>query len=65
MCGCREFVQAKTGQDLPKEGPDSVLDEVLGSICTHSDLHDVWVQGVCAGQDWTGPAQGRARQCAG
>ena len=33
-------MQAKTGQDLPKEGPDSALDEVLGSYKSELGLSD-------------------------
>ena len=37
---CRQYVQAKTGQDLPKEGAESALDEILGSYKTELGLSD-------------------------
>ncbi len=39
-CVCRQYVQVKTGQDLPREGLDAALDEVLANYKTELGLSD-------------------------
>ncbi len=37
---CRQYVQLKTGQDLPREGVEAALDEVLASYKSELGLTD-------------------------
>ena len=37
---CRQYVQVKTGQELPREGADAALDEVLANYRTELGLSD-------------------------
>lgn len=40
MCGCRHFIQTKTGQDLPKENMESALEELVTTYKTELGLSD-------------------------
>ena len=40
MCGCRQFIQTKTGQDLPKENMESALEELVTTYKTELGLSD-------------------------
>lgn len=37
---CRQYVQVKTGEDLPREGVDAAVDEVLANYRTELGLSD-------------------------
>lgn len=37
---CRQFIQSKTGQDLPKENMESALEELVATYKTELGLAD-------------------------